>query len=86
MAFTSVFTGIQSGHIANIVILLHQTPFEIYPRVTAEFPVSEARYINAELQTIFMEEDANRDLELITVFTDTRVGYVANNVDADDGG
>ena len=33
-----------------------------------------------------MEEDANRDLELITVFTDTRVGYVANNVDVDDGG
>ena len=26
------------------------------------------------------------DLELITVFTDTRVGYVANNVDVDDGG
>ena len=86
MTFTSVFTGMQSGHIANIVILLHQTPLEIYPRVTAEFPVSEARYINAELQTIFMEEDANRDLELITVFTDTRVGYVANNVDVDDGG
>ena len=86
LTFTSVFTGIQSRHIANTGFLVYQPPLEIYPRVMAAFPVTEAPYLNAEFQTVFMEEDANRHLELKTVFTDITLGDVANNVAVNDGG
>ena len=74
LTFTSVLTGTQSGHITNTVFSVYRAQFEIYPRITSEFSVTEAPYIIDEFQTVFMEEDANRDLEIKTVFTDIRVG------------
>ena len=86
LTFTSVLTGTQSGHIANTVFSVYRAQFEIYPRITSEFSVTEAPYIIDEFQTVFMEEDANRDLEIKTVFTDIRVGDAANNVAVNNGG
>ena len=86
LTFTSVLTGTQSGHIANTVFSVYRAQFEIYPRITSEFSVTEAPYIIDEFQTVFMEEDANRDLEIKTVFTDIRVGDTANNVAVNNGG
>lgn len=86
LAFTSVFNGIQLRHIANTAFLVYQLPLEIYPRFVAAFPVTEAPYINAEFQTVLMEEDANRHLELKTVFTSIRLEDVANNEAVNDGG
>ena len=86
LTFTSVLTGTQSGHIANTVFSVYRAQFEIYPRITSDFSVTEAPYIIDEFQTVFMEEDANRDLEIKTVFTDIRVGDAANNVAVNNGG
>ena len=86
LTFTSVLTGTQSGHFANTVFSVYRAQFEIYPRITSEFSVTEAPYIIDEFQTVFMEEDANRDLEIKTVFTDIRVGDAANNVAVNNGG
>ena len=86
LTFTSVLAGTQSGHIANTVFSVYRAQFEIYPRITSEFSVTEAPYINDEFQTVFMEEDANRDLEIKTVFTDIRVGDAAHNVAVNNGG
>ena len=83
---TSAFTGIQSGHIANTAFSVYPAQLEIYPRVMSEFSVTEPPYINDEFQTVFMEEDANEDQELITVFTDIALGDVANNVAVNNGG
>ena len=81
-----MLTGTQSGHIANTVFSVYRAQFEIYPRITSEFSVTEAPYIIDEFQTVFMEEDANRDLEIKTVFTDIRVGDAANNAAVNNGG
>ena len=86
LTFTSVFTDTQSGNIANTAFSVCRAQLQIYPRVTSEFSVTEAPYINAEFQTVFMEEDANRHLELKTVFTDITLGDVANNVAVNNGG
>ena len=86
LTFTSVLTGTQSGHFANTVFSVYRAQFEIYPRITSEFSVTEAPYIIDEFQTVFMEDDANRDLEIKTVFTDIRVGDAANNVAVNNGG
>ena len=84
-SFTSVFTNTQSGNIANTTFSVYRAQLEIYPKVTSEFSVTEAPYINAEFQTVFLEEDA-RHLELKTVFTDITLGDVANNVAVNNGG
>ena len=86
LTFPSVFTGTQSGHIANTAFSVYRAQLEIYPRVTSDFPVTEIPYINDEFQTVFIEEDANRDLDLITVLTDIRLGDVANNAAVNNGG
>ena len=74
LTFNSVFSGTQSGHTANTAFSVYRAQLEINPRVTSDFSVTEAPYINDEFQTVFMEDDANRGLELITVFTDIRLG------------